>query len=291
MSVGIYGNKSLASVDFNDVDVLFSFSPNRNELGDTQMKPLFDRITDNEFKKMRGADGAYKLRLPASVFNELGFYNVLIKPKSFETEIVDCSNVVTNNEQEVQISKKGIVIPRLQLQGQTNLVGYQIEYFDSNGQKIKNFQRIITSSDPVSLNVNNNNSNVGSTNYRLDDEGDQLFLTLTPDEASIISDEQSPDLGRQGQKVLITNTFFDPVMLEVEMVDQTIKTLSYALYGNSTKDEETGVFSIFDDNNNLFAQYNLLTQKKQFEEGKIDVKQRRNNIDLSRTFQEITQGL
>jgi len=291
MAVGTYGAVKMADCDFNDVDVLYAYSANRETLGDTQFKPLFNSVTNNEFRKMLGGDGGYRLRLPASIFNKLGFYLILIRPKIFQTEIVDCSFVITNNEQEIQISKKGIVIPKLQFQSTGSLVGYQIEYFNDNGVKIKNFHRIITSSDLVSVNPNNNTTNASSTTYVLDPNGNQLFLTLTPDEASLITSEISSDLGKSGQQILLSNTFFDPTMIEVEMVDQSIKTLSYALYGQSTRDLETGVYSIFDELGNLYRQYNLLTTKKLFSSGQVDVKESRNNIDRAQTFFNLSQGI
>lgn len=106
MSVGIFGNRRLANVDSNDVDILYAYSASREDIGDVQFKPLFGSLTEAEFRKMLGADGGYKLRLPASVFSKLGFYLIVIKPKSFKTEIVDCSFVITNNDTELQISKK-----------------------------------------------------------------------------------------------------------------------------------------------------------------------------------------
>jgi hypothetical protein len=291
MAVGTYGTVKLADVDFNDVDVLYSYSPNRESLGDIAFQPIYNSVTNNEFRKMLGGDGGYKLRLPASIFNQLGFYLLLIRPKLFQTEIVDCSFVITNNDQEIQISKKGIVIPKLQFQSTGSLVGYQLEYFDDNGVKIKNFHRIITSSDLVSVNPNNNTTVSSSTTYVLDPNGNQLFLTLTPDEASLITNEVSSDLGKSGQQILVSNTFFDPTMVEVEMVDQSIKTLSYVLYGNSTRDLETGVYSVFDDNGNLYRQYNLVTRKKQFAAGNIDVKEERENTNRAQTFFNLSQGL
>jgi len=289
MAVGIYGAVKTADCDFNDVDVLYSYSANRETLGDTQFQPLFSSVTNNEFRKMLGGDGGYKLRLPANIFNKLGFYLLLVRPKTFQTQIVDCSFVITNNDQEVQISKKGIVIPKLQFQSTGSLIGYQIEYFDDNGVKIKNFHRIITSSDVVSVNPNNNTTVSSSTTYVLDPSGNQLFITLTPDEASLITNEISADLGKSGQKILLSNTFFDPVMIEVEMVDQSIKTLSYALYGQSTRDLETGVYSIFDELGNLYKQYNLLTRKKVFTDGNIDIKEERTNINRTQDFFNISQ--
>jgi len=73
MATGLYGTKTLASVDFNDVDILYAFTPSHEVVGDLQFKPLFGSITESEFRKMIGADGSYKLRLPATIFNKLGF--------------------------------------------------------------------------------------------------------------------------------------------------------------------------------------------------------------------------
>jgi len=290
MSLGLYGTKKLADVTFDDVDILLAFSPSREELGEITLTPLFQSITDGDFKKMIGADGLYKLRLPASIFNRIGFYSVLIKPKTFEVIITDCTFIVTSDDNQIRVSKKGIVIPALQFQNTNGLVGFQIEYFDKNNVKVKNFHRVVTSSDLVSISTNNNTVNQGASTYVLDDNGTNLFLTLTPDQGSIISNS-TVDLGSPGQRILMSNTFFDPIFVEVEMVDQTIKTLSYALYGNSTRDLETGIFTVFDNENNLYKQYNLFTQKKEFTNGNIDIKEERTNINLDQDFNQVSQGL
>lgn len=291
MAIGIYGTKKLADVDYNDVDILYAYSPSRESVTDNQLRPLFSNITNSDFTKLFGADGAYKLKLPASIFKDLGFYVVLIKPKTFETNIIDCSFIVTESSENIQISRKGIVIPKLQFQGTGSLIGYQIEYFDDNGIKIKNFHKIITGSDPVSPAQNTSQSVQGSTvSYTLNNNGSSLFLTLTPDEISLISNTARADLGKAGQKILISNTYFDPIMLEIEMVDQTVKTLSYGIFGNSTRDMETGLFSIFDENNNLYKQYNLLTRKKLFGYGNVDYKEGRTNINYNQNFQDLSQG-
>ena len=291
MSLGIYGTRVLSSTNSSDVDILYSFSASREQIGDLELKPLYPSTTDGDFKKMLGADGLFKLRLPANVFNNIGFYSILIKPKTFETQIVDCTFIVTSDENQIEISKKGIVIPALQFQNQGGLIGYQLEYFDKNDVKIRNFHRIITSSDLVSISTNNNTVQGGASTYVLDENGTNLFLTVTPDEGSIVANDNKVDIGSKGQKVLLSNTFFDPTFIEVEMTDQNIKTLSYALYGNNTRDLETGVYSIYNENNDLYKQYNLYTQKKQFQEGNIDVKEERTNINLDQDFTQISQGL
>lgn len=291
MSLGIYGQKTLADVTADDVDVLYSYSQTREELGVIDLQPMYNSVTDGDLKKMLGADGLYKLRLPADIFNRIGFFSVLIKPKTFETTIVDCTYIVTSDENQIEISKKGIVIPTLQFQKPGDLIGYKIEYFDKNNVKIKNFHKIITSSDLVSVSTNNTTVQGGAVTYTLDENGTNLFLTVTPDEGSIITNNNKVDIGGKSQNILLSNTFFDPLFIEIEMTDQSIKTLSYALYGNNTRDLETGIFSIFDENNELYRQFNLYTQKKQFEEGNIDIKEQRTSISLDQDFAKISQGL
>jgi len=291
MAVGFYGSKKGSDVDFNDCDILYAYSPSRNEVGDLQFSPLFNNVTNSEIRKIFGADGLFKLRLPANIFNKLGFYSVLVKPKSFEINIVDCSFIVQTQDDDIQVSKKGIIIPSLQFRQTGSLIGYQLEYFDDNGVKVKNLHRIITSSDLVSLAPSSSSNNPSSTSYNLDPNGSFLFLTLTPDELGLISNQQKVDLGKAGQKILLSNTFFDPELIEIEMVDQTIKTLSYALYGNSTRDLENGVFSVFDEFGSLYRQYNLFTQKKRFSNGNVDVKENRTSINLDQSFFNLSQGI
>lgn len=144
MSVGIYGNQTLANVTANDVDVLYSYSPNSETVPTLTMKPLFPNLTTSDLIQLLGADGVYSLRLPAATFNNLGFYLILIKPKTIQLQIQDCSYVITNDNNQAVISKKGIVIPAAQFQSIGSLVGFQIEYYDTNQVKINNLSRIIT---------------------------------------------------------------------------------------------------------------------------------------------------
>ena len=291
MAVGLYGTKKLADITAEDADILFAFSPTREQVGEATFQPLYNSVTENDLLKMIGADGMYKLRLPASTFNQTGFYSVLIKPKTFQTTIRDCSYVVTENEAGVQISKKGIVIPASQFRKTNSLVGWIIEYFNKDGVKVKNTHKVVTSSDLVSPAVNNNTVNNGSNTYVLDAGGSDLFLTLTPDEGSIVSGQKAGEIGTSGQDILITNSYFDPVHLEVEMVEHNVQTLSYALFGNTTRDNDSGVLTYFDELGNIYRQYNLYTRKKQFGQGSVDVRELRTDIDPNQDFENISQGL
>jgi hypothetical protein len=292
MSVGIYGTKKLADVTSDEVDVLYAFSPDRESTGELSFKPLYDSISESDLLKMLGADGMYKLRLPSNVFTELGFYSVLIKPKTFRLQITDCSAVVTEDEVGIQISKKGIVIPSSQFRKTNSLVGWSIEYIDKNtGLKVKNSNKIITSSDLVSPATNNNTVNRGAISYVLNPGGNALFLTVSPDEGSLVSGQGGGSIGSAGQDILLTNTYFDPVHIEVEMVEHDVKTLSYALYGNTTRDNSTGILTYFDEEGNIYRQYNLYTRKKDFNQGSVDIRQIRGNINTNQNFNTISEGL
>ena len=118
-----------------------------------------------------------------------------------------------------------------------------------------------------------------------------MFLTLSPDEGSIVSGEGAGEVGVAGRDIFLTNTYFDPVHIEVEMVEHDIKTLSYALYGNTTRDNETGILTYYDERGSIYRQYNLFTRKKQFTQGSIDIREIRTNINLNQNFRDISQGL
>lgn len=291
MSLGNYGSIKQSDVLFSDVDILYSFVPNYETGGNVPMQPLFGTISSSDLINLSGIDGVYSLRLPATIFNQIGIYTVVIQPKKFETTILDCSYVVQSTNNSVNISQKGIVISNSQFQSINSLVGYCIEYFDSSGNKIRNFSRIITSANLVSLATNNNNVSQGSTSYVLDPNGTSVFLTLTGDEANLISQNTPVNLGTKGQAIIIYNTFFNPTAVEVTVVNEDISTLGILLGGNSTRDNSTGVLSYFDENNNVFKQYNLLTQKNQFNNGTIDIRQERSISNPNIDFTSIVSGL
>ena len=71
----------------------------------------------------------------------------------------------------------------------------------------------------------------------------------------------------------------------------TIKTLGIGIFGNSTRDLETSILSYFDDQNRIYRQYNLYTNKKKFSNGNIDIREQRSIINLNQDFNSVSQGL
>ena len=97
------------------------------------------------------------------------------------------------------------------------------------------------------------------------------------------------DIGDVNQDVIITNTFFNPMMIEVEMAEHDVETLAYALFGNQTKSLEDGIYTIYNFNNQIYKQYDLYEIKDKYT-GKplFEVRELRNNVDFSKNFTTVT---
>jgi hypothetical protein len=170
------------------------------------------------------------------------------------------------------------------------LVGFRIEYLNSDGTKIPNFFRIITSSffcEPVVTNLVN--SSQKAIRYRYVENGsDLIFCTLSPSSAPSNKPSATPFIGQPNQNIIITNTYFNPITVEVQVAEQDLDTLGIALYGNQTKSIEDGIYTIYDSANNIYRQYNLYEIRDEFNALLYEVRQDRgDNIDFSKNFTNI----
>ena len=146
------------------------------------------------------------------------------------------------------------------------LVGFRVEYLNPDGSKIPNFFRIITSSfycEPVL--ENQVNSSQKSIRYRyVDGATNLLFCTVSPSSSPTNKPNATPFIGQPNQNVIITNTFFNPINIEVEIVENDISTLAIPLLGNQTKSMDDGIYTMYDSDNNIFRQYNLYEVRDEF---------------------------
>jgi len=78
-------------------------------------------------------------------------------------------------------------------------------------------------------------------------------------------------------------------MIEIEMVQQDIETLAFALFGNQTKSIEDGIYTIYNFNNQIYKQYDLYEIKDRFT-GKplFEIRQERTSIDFTKNFTTVT---
>jgi hypothetical protein len=257
----------------------------------TLLRPYFNNSQTGGNSGVEVLGGLYNLTLPANTFNALGIYTLYLRPAQIRTLITDCG--VLSELPNV----KGIIIDLSNVPAQyinkfvpQGLVGFRIEYLNPDGSKIPNFFRVITSSfycEPVV--TNDVNTTQKSIRYRyVDGVSNLLFLTVSPSSSPTNKPNATPFIGQPDQEIIITNTFFNPVTLEVEMVEYDISSLAIALYGNQTKSIDDGIYTIYDSQNNIYKQYNLYEVRDQFNALLYEVRQNRGaNIDFSKNFTNI----
>jgi hypothetical protein len=172
------------------------------------------------------------------------------------------------------------------------LVGFRIEYLNSDGTKIPNFFRIITSSffcEPVFQNLTNTSQKAIRYRY-VDGTTNLIFCTVSPASSPTNKPNATPYIGQPNQSIIITNTFFNPISMDIEIAEHDFSTIALALYGNQTKSMDDGIYTIYDTSNNIYKQYNLYEIRNEFNELLYEVRQDRgDNIDYSKNFTTITQ--
>jgi hypothetical protein len=258
----------------------------------TILRPYFANSETGGNAGVEVLGGLYNLTLPANQFNALGIYTLYIRPAEIRTVITDCGVL------SALPNVKGIIIDISDVPTQyqnkfvpQGLVGFRVEYLNPDGSKIPNFFRVVTSSffcEPVT--TNEVNTTQKAIRYRYV-EGDStlIFLTLSPSSSPTNKPNSTPFIGQPDQDIIITNTFFNPVSIEIEMVEYDISSLAIALYGNQTKSIDDGIYTIYDANDNIYRQYNLYEIRDQFNALLYEVRQSRgNNIDFSKNFTNIT---
>ena len=298
MATGNYGTIRPADVSVNDVEIFYSYTLNRESINSVDLIPLDPQTVlipasdPNNVSEILG--GLYTLKLPTSVFGSKGFYTIIIRPKQIRTTIQDCGVLSGNKDVKGLVFNINDISLGLQDRFENgNLVGYRIEYLKENsgsGQdKIQNLFRIVTSNNRVLPITQTQGNSSASTSYAFNDNSTSVFCTLTPSSAPSIKPNATPFIGNPSQRVIITNTFFDPVMLEIEMVEYDDETLAYALLSNQTKSLDDGIYTIYNFGNEIYKQYNLYEVKNQFN-GKplYEVREEKFTIDPTKDFDDIT---
>ena len=300
MAAGSYGTIRTADVSVSDVQVFYTYIQDRSVVAtnlqateidaSTVLTPVLHPTRTNDI-----LGGMYNLTLPAAIFSGTGVYNIMIRPMEIVTTVTDCG--VLSARPDV----RGIVLDTSSTSlsayasklSNGGLSGYRMEYFDTTTNlKTPNLFRIITSAnrcEPITENLTNTNQK--SIRYRFNDNGSLLFLTLTPSATSNIKPTATPFIGNVGQSILLYNTFFDPIMLEIEMVENTIDTLAIGMYGNQTE-SSNGKLTLYNPNDNsIYKQYNLFDILDNYGNPLFKVKQEVTTIDDSLDFNTIVNNI
>lgn len=303
MANNTYGIVKPALLDIDrDVDIFYNYRPKRNrESGDNShytkvddpkrilQHSIVNGISDDRENRL---PGMYTLKLPTNIFNKAGIYTIYVRPKEVELKIRDIGSLAAFPD------VKGIVIDLNDLSTDRNmfyndnLVGYRVEYFDYESRKEvrQDYYRIITSNntcDIVPQNLATSSSDM--TSYRYTNTGTLCFITLTPSTTPNYKPSLLPYIGVPNQRIVVTNTKFDPFMIEVELVEHDIETLSYMLEGEQVRNLETGRITTYNFDGEIYNQFEYSTIKDNYSSNSIlEAKINKNkNIDYSVDLEEI----
>ena len=301
--IGSYGtiipihisNKEISSL----VDISYCYHEKRtyDSIDDVTFKHLDSSILTLAEREMEDGDadgyveGMYNLQLPVSEFNKKGFYTVYIKPKEIETTISDVGTLTAYP------SVRGLVLDtanipdsviRSKAQDNGSLVGFRIIYLDDNGNR-QNYYRIITSNnmcEPV-VQAPNSSSDKAYT-YRYSETSSLSFVTVSPSSAPTFKSNALPYIGKVSQRILLVNTLFEPVTLDIEMTTHDADTISYMLENNQLRNLDEGLVTTFNDNNEIYHQSEHSTLKDSTTGRPIyELKQKRtDNISFSETIED-----
>lgn len=302
MATGTYGTIRPADVSPEDVEIILNYTPSRDDTNNflltkleapSILKPYFNNANTGGNANVEILGGLYNLKLPAEQFNKIGIYTLLIRPAQIRTTILDCGVLsALPNVRGIVIDLNSVPAAYRNKFINQGLVGFRIEYLNSDGSKIPNFFRLITSSffcEPVVQNLTNTVQK--AIRYRYTDNNTNLiFCTLSPSSAPTNKPNAVPYIGQPDQDIIITNTFFNPITLDIEIAEHDFSTMAIALFGNQTKSMEDGIYTIYDTSNNIYKQYNLYEVRDEFNKLLYEVRQDRgDNIDFSKNFTNITE--
>jgi hypothetical protein len=302
MAISSYGTIRPADVSPEDVEIILNYTPSRDDTNNfvltkldapSILRPYFNNDQTGGNANVEILGGLYNLRLPAEQFNKIGIYTLYIRPVQIRTTILDCGVLsALPNVRGIIIDLNSVPVQYRNKFVNQGLVGFRIEYLNSDGTKVPNFFRMITSSfycEPVIQNLTNTSQK--AIRYRYTDSSTNLmFCTLSPSSAPTNKPNAIPYIGQPNQNIIISHTFFNPLTLDVEIAEHDFSTLAIALFGNQTKSIDDGIYTLYDSDNNIYRQYNLYEIRDQFNELLYEVRQDRGaNIDFSKNFTNITQ--
>ena len=282
----------------NLVDISFCYHETRSydSLSNATFKNLPSSVLTRAKREDDNVDvypeGMYNLQLPLSEFNKKGFYTVYIKPKETKTTITDIGNLTAFPD------VRGIVLDTSKITTNSlvkekalknnELAGYRIVYLDSNGGR-QDYYRIITSNNKCEPVVTMPATSSDKTyTYRYEDSSTLTFITLSPSAAPMFKDNQSPYIGKVGQEILLVNTLFEPIQIDIEMTTHDADTISYMLEGSQLRDLDNGLVTTFNDKSEIYHQAEHFTLKDQYSGKPVyEVKENKENgIDFSQTIED-----
>lgn len=298
-ALGAYGLSipiNIKDSEINDlVDISFCYHETRSY--DSITNAAFKALPSGVLTRARREDGTdvvegmYNLQLPLSEFNKKGFYTVYIKPKEISTTITDIGTLTAFPD------VRGIVLDTTKInndylskkaQKNNELSGYRIIFLDDNGGR-QDYYRIVTSNNKCEPVVTMPATSSDKTyTYRYEDSSTLTFVTVSPSAAAMFKDNQSPYIGKVGQNILLVNTLFEPIQLDIEMVTHDADTISNMLEGSQLRDLDNGLITTFNENDEIYHQKEVYTLKDQYTGKPVFevAKEKTNGVDFSQSLDD-----
>lgn len=304
MSIGVYGTNIPIHIDSNKlsslVDISYCYNESRayDSLSSSKFKSLPSSVLANCTREVENepnldeiVDGMYTLQLPLSDFNKKGFYTVYIKPKEYAINITDVGCLSAYSDVRGIILDTSVIRDKIiQNMARTNngLVGFRIVFLDENGVR-EDYYRIVTSNNKCEPVIQAPNSSSDKTyTYRYDDSSSLTFLTVSPSSAPTFKSNATPYIGKPTQRILLVNTLFEPIQLDIEMVTHDADTISNMLEGSQLRDLDNGLVTTYNEKNEIYAQSEHYTLKENASGNPVyEVKKNKtDSIDFSQTIDD-----
>ena len=295
-----YGNVKSAFINpQKDVEIFYHYRPTlnsedinyRNFKKIEDVNSVFTTVEIEDTAKNANGEpfpnailpGIYNLSLPVNIFGRKGFYTVFIRPKEIYCTITDVGALGAYPDVRGIILDMNNIDSDRAMFGNDNLVGYRIEYLDTNLER-QDYYRLITSNnfaEPITQNLTSSNTN--SNAYRFNESGTLVFLTLSPSTSPSFKASSEPYIGTPNQTIIISNTKFDPVCLRIEICENDFDTIATSIDGNQIRSLDNGLLTTYNDDMEIFKQFEFYTLKDNYNKNaKFEVKKRRtDNIDNS----------
>ena len=304
MSIGVYGTNIPIHIDSNKlsslVDISYCYNESRayDSLSSSKFKSLPSSVLANCTREVENGsnldeivDGMYTLQLPLSDFNKKGFYTVYIKPKEYAINITDVGCLSAYSDvRGIILDTNAISDEIIKNMARTNngLVGFRIVFLDENGVR-EDYYRIVTSNNKCEPVIQAPNSSSDKTyTYRYDDSSSLTFLTVSPSSAPTFKSNATPYIGKPTQRILLVNTLFEPIQLDIEMVTHDADTISNMLEGSQLRDLDNGLVTTYNEKNEIYAQSEHYTLKENASGNPVyEVKKNKtDSIDFSQTIDD-----
>ena len=298
-ALGSYGLSipvNIKDSEINDlVDISFCYHETRSY--DSITNAAFKTLPSGVLTRARREDGTdvvegmYNLQLPLSEFNKKGFYTVYIKPREIRASITDIGTLTAFPD------VRGIVLDTTRINSDylkekarknNELTGYRIVFLDDNNGR-QDYYRIITSNNKCEPVVTMPATSSDKTyTYRYEDSSTLTFITVSPSAAAMCKDNQSPYIGKVGQNILLVNTLFEPIQLDIEMVTHDADTISNMLEGSQLRDLDNGLITTFNENDEIYHQKEVYTLKDQYTGKPVFevAKEKTNGVDFSQSLDD-----